>query len=163
MTIHIIKFQSYSNHGQPSSGSWSLQPGAASSVASRGCYWALMAFCVLQFLLGKTERVTKMGCLWMNSMVYGRCNELVHGDYHGYSWFINQQTLVGGDWNHGIWIDFPSHHIGNNHHPNWLSYFSEGGGWNHQPVMDVSRFQKFTQNVPTRCGLWCQSAWQLQD
>jgi len=66
-----------------------------------------MAFCVLQFLLGKTERVTKMGCLWMNSMVYGRCNELVHGDYHGYSWFINQQTLVGGDWNHGIWIDFP--------------------------------------------------------
>ena len=26
--------------------------------------------------------------------------------------------LVGGGWNHGIWIDFP--YIGNNHHPNWL-------------------------------------------
>ena len=35
--------------------------------------------------------------MWMNSMVYGRYNELVNGDYNGdYSWFINQQTLVGG-------------------------------------------------------------------
>ena len=64
--------------------------------------WWRSAFCF--FLLGKTERVTKMGFLWMNSMVYGRCNELVNGDE--FMVFLNQQTLVG-DWNHGIWIDFP--------------------------------------------------------
>jgi hypothetical protein len=68
-----------------------------------------MAFCVLQFLLGKTERVTKMGCLCMNSMVYGRCNELVHGDYHGYSWFINQGNLNGNLLYHDIFNIFPIH------------------------------------------------------
>ena len=33
---------------------------------------------------------------WLNSMVYGRYNKVVHGDYNGYSWFINQQTSLGG-------------------------------------------------------------------
>ena len=41
------------------------------------------------------------------------------------SWIHNDPHLVGGDWNHGIlWL---SHHIGKEfHHPNRLSYFSEG-------------------------------------
>ena len=36
--------------------------------------------------------------MWMNSMVYGRYNY----SYWGLQWIINQQTLVGGDWNHGM-------------------------------------------------------------
>jgi hypothetical protein len=30
---------------------------------------------------------------------------IVNGDDNGL--YINQQTLVGGDWNHGIFNDFP--------------------------------------------------------
>ena len=54
MTIHIIKFPTIF---QPWSTKFGFMiftdaAGAASSVASRGCYWALMAFCVLLFFAG---------------------------------------------------------------------------------------------------------------
>ena len=41
-------------------------------------------------------------------------NELVHGDYNG---FINQQTLVGGDWNHGM-----DHEVGEHKSKNYMVY-----------------------------------------
>ena len=36
--------------------------------------------------------------MWMNSMVYGRYNELVNGDFNGFN--TNKHWLVV--WNHGI-------------------------------------------------------------
>ena len=41
-------------------------------------------------------------------MIYGRYNELVHGDYNGYQLITGGPILYsGGDWNHGILNDFP--------------------------------------------------------
>ena len=45
--------------------------------------------------------------------------------------------LVGGNWNHGIWIDFP--YLGNNHHPNWRSHiFQRGRSTTNQIIADLS-------------------------
>ena len=74
------------------------------------------------YIDGKCYHIWQTWILWV-TMVYGRYNELVNGDF--FSWFINQQTLLGGDWNMaGLWL---SHHIGNFIFPtDELHHFSEG-------------------------------------
>ena len=53
----------------------------------------------------------------MVTMVYGRYNELVNGDY--FMVYKATNLLVGGDWNHGIWNGFPET-VGNKVN-NWRS------------------------------------------
>ena len=73
------------------------------------------------YIDGKCYHIWQTWILWV-TMVYGRYNELVNGDF--FSWFINQQTLLGGDWNMaGLWL---SHHIGNFIFPTDELHFSEG-------------------------------------
>ena len=44
---------------------------------------------------------------------------------------FGDKKLVGGDWNHGIWIDFPL--VGNVIIPAGFHIFQRG--WNQQPVI----------------------------
>ena len=89
---------------------------------------------------------------WLGLKMLGKWKNgdlmVINGDSMGFNGIIN---LVGETWNMTCIFPFSWEC----HHPNWLSYFSEG--WNHQPVESDGKYYETSANPTKNMFLWPSS------